>query len=93
LARYALAGWDLLSVRLEDRGYRVLSEPIDLQVGMKLAQFIGNREVAPGVAETDWRGDVEGAPAARPGAHPRRRRLSPRLDELAKQEVCAHRIA
>ena len=30
-------GVDPLSVRLEDRGYRVLREPIDLQIGMKLA--------------------------------------------------------
>jgi len=82
-----------LSTRLEDSGYRVLSEPIDLQIGMKLAQFVGDREVAPDVAETDWRGDVQGSPSARPGACPRRRRGPSRVDERAKEKVCDDGVA
>ena len=60
----ALAGWMRSPARLEHRGHRVLGEPVDLEVGMQLAQLVGDRDVALGVAEADRRGDVERALAA-----------------------------
>ena len=55
---------DALAARLEHRGDRVLREPVDLEVGVQLAQLVGDRDVALGVAEPDRRGDVERALAA-----------------------------
>ena len=42
-ARWALAGMDALAARLEHRGDRVLREPVDLEIGMELAQLVGDR--------------------------------------------------
>jgi hypothetical protein len=42
----------------------MLSEPVDLEVGVKLAQLVGDRGVALRVAEPDGGGDEEGALAA-----------------------------
>ena len=66
-------GWmDALATGLEDAGHRILRQPVDLEVGVKLAELVGDRDVAPGVAEADRRGDVEGplgpAATARPAA-------------------------
>ena len=68
LARCALAGMDPLAARLEHRGHRMLGQPVDLEVRVQLAQLVGDRDVAPGVAEPDRRGDVERALAAGAGA-------------------------
>ena len=46
---------DPLAARLEHRRDRVLGEPVDLEVGMELAQFVGNRGVALCVPEPDRR--------------------------------------
>ena len=75
---------DPLAARLEHRGDRVLREPVDLEVGMQLAQLVGDRDVALRVAEADRRGDVERAlaarlcraPSARPAAAARRSRAA-----------------
>ena len=61
---------DALAARLQHRGDRVLREPVDLEVGVELAQLVGDRGVALGVAEADRRGDVERALAARLAADP-----------------------
>jgi hypothetical protein len=49
---------------------RVLSEPVDGEVGVKLAHLVGNCDVPLGMTETDRRGDVEGAAPARSGTLP-----------------------
>ena len=87
---------DPLAVRLEHGGDRVLGEPVDLEVGVELAQLVGDGDVALGVAQPDRRGDVQGALAARlaAGPAPRRRcRWVERLGELPQQQVHLHGIA
>ena len=91
-ARNALARMDALPARLQHRRHRMLGEPVDLEVGMELAQLVGDRGVALRVAEPDRRGDVERALAARLAAHPARGRRR-RRDELAQEEVDLDRIA
>ena len=64
----------------------MLREPVDLEVRVQLAQLVGDRDVAPRVAEPDRRRDEQRALAARPAARPaacRRRRR----DEVAQQQV------
>ena len=63
---------DPLAARLEHRRHRVLGEPVDLEVGVELAQLVGDRGVALRVAEPDRRGDVERALPARLAARPAR---------------------
>ena len=48
-----LAGVEMLSSGLENRRHRVLCEPVDLEVGMKPSQFIGDCDVALCVTEAD----------------------------------------
>ena len=79
-------GMDALPACLQHRGHRMLSEPVDLEVGMELAQLFRDRGIALRVAEPDRRGDVERALSARLAAHPaawRRRRLH----EVAQEQV------
>ena len=80
LARKALAGVDPLAARLEHGRDRVLREPVDLEVGVELAQLVRDRGVALRVAEADRRRDVERALAAgsasRPAGRRRRRQRS-----------------
>ena len=47
-----------------------LREPVDLQLGVELAQLVGDGSVALGVTEADRRGDVERALATRLAPHP-----------------------
>ena len=44
---------DALAGRAQHLGDRVLGEPVDLQVGMVQPQFLGDRQVATGMAQTD----------------------------------------
>ena len=83
---------DPLAARLEHRGDGVLREPVDLEVGVELAQLVGDRRVALRVAEADRRGDVERALAARLAAHPARR-PGRRRDEVAQEQVDLDRVA
>ena len=91
---------DPLAARLEDRGHRVLGQPVDLEVGMELAQLVGDRDVALGVAEPDGRRDVQRAappverprPGGRSWRH-RRSRGSAELHEVADEQVGEHRVA
>ena len=57
---------DPLATCLEHRRDRMLGEPVDLEIRVELAQLIGDRDVAPCVAEADRGGDVERALTARP---------------------------
>ena len=85
---------DALALGLEHPGHGILRQPVDLEIGMELAQLLGDRHVALRVAESDRRGDVERAlaaraSAARPGRAARRRGV----DEVAQQQVDLHRVA
>ena len=64
----ALAGWIVSPRRFEHRGHRMLREPVDLEVRARAAQLVGDRDVAPGVAEADRRGDVQRARCRASGA-------------------------
>ena len=55
---------DLLAASLEHRRHGMLGEPVDLEVGVEVAQLVGDRGVALRVAETDGGGDEERALAA-----------------------------
>ena len=83
---------DPLAVRLEHLGDRVLSEPVDLEIGAEPAQFLGDGDVAAGVAEADRRGDVQRPPAPGQGPRPAARRRSG-ADEIAQQQVHLDRVA
>ena len=52
-----------LAALLEELRDRRLGEPLDLDVGALLAHRVGDREVAPDVAEADRGGQVEDARA------------------------------
>ena len=85
------SGMDALAALLEHPRHRMLGQPVDLEVGMELAQLVGDRRVALRVAEPDRRRDVEGALAPRLAAHPLTRRRR-RRDEVPEQQVDLHRI-
>ena len=52
---------DALAAGIEQARHRILRQPVDLQVGVKLAQFAGDGDVAAAVAEADRRGQIERA--------------------------------
>ena len=94
-ASSALGGMDPLALGLEHRRHRMLREPVDLEVGMQLAQLLRDRDVAAGMPETDRRGDVERAPAPAECPRPRprlRRRRHDLVRELLEQAVHLHRV-
>jgi predicted transcriptional regulator len=80
-----------LAVGREKPGHRVLRQPVDGEVGVQLAQFARDRQVAAGMAQTDRGRDMEralGAPWS-PGPFPRcgRRRFKRAVEEVAHQGV------
>ena len=81
----------------EQLGDRVLGQPVDLQVRLQRPQLVGDRDVAPDVAEPDRRGDVERAAAAvqRPGPRPRPLRRPGARESRNSwiEQVAPHRIA
>ena len=85
-------GMDPLTACLQHRSHGMLGEPVDLEVGMQLAQLVRDRRISLRVAQADRRRDVEGTFAARPAAHPAAGRLG-RGDEVAEQQVDLHRVA
>ena len=85
-------GMDALARRLEQRRRRRLREPVDLEPGPQAAQLARDREVAPRVPEADRRRDEEGALRSHGRPAPGRRRRG-RQQELAQQQVDAHRVA
>ena len=92
-------GVDSLTPFLQHPGDRVLGEPVDLQVGVQLAELVGDRRVTQRMTEPDRRRDVERPLGTAGGAHPgTRRRCLPgpradRVDELFDQPVDDDRIA
>ena len=62
------------------------------EVGVQLAQLVGDRDVTLGVAQADRRGDVQRPTPAAMGARPSRGRPPGALDELAQQQVDLDRI-
>ena len=82
---------------VEHAGDRVLGEPVDLQVRMMLPQLSGDSQVASGVPEPDWGGEVERLLRAAPGPHPRgawpgRPPRVDRVGELSDQVVDLDRV-
>ena len=62
LVRKAATGWmNVLAARFENGRHRMLGEPVDLEVGMELAQLVGDGDIALRVPEPDRRRDVESA--------------------------------
>ena len=64
---------DALAAGFQQPRHRILRQPVDLQVGMQLAQFPRDGDVAPPMAEADGRGEIKrllGFAAARPHAVP-----------------------
>ena len=101
-ASSALSGWIRSPRVLEHRGDRVLGEPVDLEVGMELAQLVGDgrRRAARARARSGRRctGRAARAPSARVQvvvvrpvvavvARPRA------IDEVAEQQVDLDRVA
>jgi hypothetical protein len=64
----------------------MLGQPVDLQIGVQLAELVGDCGVALRVAEPDRRRDVERPSPARLAAHPAVRRTR-RSHEVAQQQV------
>ena len=83
---------DPLAARLEHRGDGVLRQPVDLEVGMELAQLVRDRDVALRVPEADRRRDEERALAA---GLPRVQRAggARRRDEVAEEQIDLDRVA
>ena len=48
-------GMNALAAGVENRGDRMLGEPVDLEIGVQLAKLVGDGPVALGVTETDGR--------------------------------------
>ena len=80
--------------RRQQLGHRVLGQPVNLQIGVELAQLVGDGHVALGMPEPDGRGDEQGALRSGGGsAGPAPRAGGPRGHEVAKQQVDLHRVA
>ena len=52
---------DGLAVGHQQARHRILRQPVDLEAGMELAQFLRDGDVAAAVAEADRRGEIERA--------------------------------
>ena len=90
LASQRDAGCTLSPRRAQHRGDAAAGPASRSQVGRARAQLAGDREVAPGVAEPDRRGEEQRPPpAARAAgtATPRRAGGPRRVDEVADQQV------
>ena len=83
---------DALTGGLKDSRHRVLRKPVDLDVGVRLAQLVRDGDVALRVAEPDGRGDVERALATGLPTRPAMR-WGRRLGEVPEKEVELDRIA
>src|SRR5580704_1467765 len=82
---------DALAACLEDGGHRMLRQPVDLEVGMKQAQLVGDCGVALCVAETDGRGYIQRPPPAPRRRCPPRSRFW-RTRKVADQQVHLDRL-
>ena len=63
-----------LARRPQRRRHRILGEPVDLEVGRQPTQLVGDRQVAPNMAEPDRRREVQDAPATARSPRPDVRR-------------------
>ena len=61
---------DAFALGVEHGGDRVLGQPVDLQLGPQLLEFLGDGHVPAGVTEADGGGEVQRALAAGHGAGP-----------------------
>ena len=87
-------GVESLAAPLQHLGDRVLGEPVNLKIGLELAQRVGDREVALHVAQADGAGDEQGTFAmARHRALPGPLRRTGWSQEVVQQEVGLHRLA
>src|SRR3954447_24783039 len=89
---------DVLTASFEHGSHRLLGQPIDLEIGMELAQLPGDRDVALRVAEPDGRRDVERTSLPAQRSRPRAVSRNPPgdidpVDEISKETVDEHRIA
>ena len=87
-----------LARALQEVGDGVLGQPVDLQVGMLLAELVGDGQVAAGVSQPDRRRHVQCALAPGPARRPAPRlrlewRGSSRIHEVANEEVHLDRVA
>src|SRR5450755_1614300 len=82
---------DPLSLDAEERGNRMLGQPVDLQARTQPAQLFGDGLVPAGVAQPDRGGNVQDALRATPAAYPAprliRRVASEGVNELADEQV------
>src|ERR1700733_1829064 len=69
----------------------MLSQPVDLHIGVQLAQLVGDRHVPLSVAQTDRRGDVQHAPGTCVAPDPSPGRLR-RKREVTQQQVDLDRV-
>ncbi|MGA8635767.1 MAG: hypothetical protein WB805_13055, partial [Candidatus Dormiibacterota bacterium] len=76
---------------LQNGGHRVLSEPVDLEVGMEPPQLISDRDVTLRVTEADGRRDVQRALAATRGGRPLGSALG-RTGKVSDQQVHLDRL-
>src|SRR4029453_18813130 len=76
--------------RAEQLRYRMLREPLDLEVRSELAELVGDRDVSGPVSEADRRGGEQRAAWAVPGGGPRSR--CPNAARDAVGEVADHQV-
>jgi hypothetical protein len=81
---------DAFARRRQQPGDRILGQPVDLQVGPQFAQFAGDRDVAPAMAEPDRRGEVEGL--ARPALPRPARRTGSGDADATVEEIDDQRV-
>ena len=84
-------GMDVLAAPLQQLGERMLGQPVHLDVRTQLAQLVGDRDVAAGMAKADRRGQVQDAAPAvdrpRPATRRRRRHWRQPRNEFADRLV------
>jgi hypothetical protein len=83
---------DVLAALGQQRGDRVLGEPVDLQSRMQLAQLIRDRHVSLRMPQPNRRGHIQRPLAPGPPPHPPRR-WQRRAGELPDEQVRADRVA
>ena len=87
---------DALAAGVEQPCHRVLRQPVDLQIGVQLAQLARDGDVAPAVPQADRRGEVERLLCLARGRRPLlagRRNAEPAIEEIVDQIVALGRKA
>ena len=83
---------DSFAPLLQHRRDGALGEPVDLQIGVELAQLVGDGRVSLRVAEADRRRDVERALAPRLAAHPARAAAGGGCTKSRSRRLALHRV-